>query len=86
MANKAKVTKLEFHGPAFRALNRSPKVLADLERRARAIAGAAGEGVGVQASVGANRARATVATETREAAVREAEEKTLTRAIGAGRG
>lgn len=83
---KAKVTKIEYHGAAFRALNRSKDVLADLTRRGQNIAGAAGEGVGIQASVGANRARVTVATETREAAVREAEEKTLTRSIGAGRG
>lgn len=83
---KAKVTKIEYHGAAFRALNRSKDVLGDLTRRGQSIAGAAGEGVGIRASVGANRARVTVATETREAAVREAEEKTLTRSIGAGRG
>lgn len=86
MPGKAKVTRIEYHGAAFRALNRSQKVLADLSRRGRVIAGAAGDGVGIQASVGANRARVTVATETREAAQSEAESKTLTRAIGAGRG
>jgi hypothetical protein len=81
-----KVTKLVFKTAGFRKILRSGAALADVSRRARAMASAAGEGVGVQTSTGANRVRATVATETWEAAEREATNKTLTRAIGAGRG
>lgn len=80
------VTRIEFHSAGFRAVLRSPEVLADLSRRGQAIAEAAGDGVGIQASVGANRARVTVATETREAAEAEATDKVLTSALGAGRG
>lgn len=82
----SKVTRIVFKSAGFRRILRSQAVMADLSRRGRAIAAAAGDGVGVQASVGANRARVTVATETRDAAKREAEDKTLTSAIGAGRG
>ncbi|QGZ16903.1 hypothetical protein SEA_LITTLETOKYO_11 [Arthrobacter phage LittleTokyo] len=82
----SKVTKLVFRSAGFRAILRSPAVRADLEARGQRIAAAAGEGVGLESNVGANRARVTVATETREAAEREATDKSLTRAIGAGRG
>lgn len=82
----AKVTRIEFKSKGFRSILRSQAVVADLARRGAAIAAAAGEGVGTSTSVGANRARVVVATETREAAKAEAVDKTLTRAIGAGRG
>lgn len=82
----SKVTRLVFRSAGFREILRSPRVLADLEARGQRIAAAAGPGVGVQARVGSNRARVTVATETREAAEAEAVDKSLTRAIGAGRG
>ena len=82
----SKVTRVVFKSKGFREILRSPAVVADLARRGAAIAAAAGEGVGSRTSVGANRARVTVATETREAARAEATDKTLTRAIGAGRG
>ena len=82
----SKVTRLVFKSKGFRDILRSQAVVADLARRGRAIADAAGEGVGVHTSVGANRARVTVATETRDAAAAEATDKKLTRAIGAGRG
>ncbi|AYN56828.1 hypothetical protein PBI_ANDREW_11 [Arthrobacter phage Andrew] len=82
----AKVTRIVFKSAGFRRILRSQAVMADLARRGSAIAAAAGEGVGLQRTMGANRARVTVATETREAAEREATDKTLTRAIGAGRG
>jgi len=81
-----KVTKLVFKTAGFRKILRSGAALADVSRRAKSMASAAGEGVGVQVSTGANRVRATVATETLEAARNEATNKTLTRAIGAGRG
>lgn len=80
------MSKITFNSAGFRQILRSQAVVADLARRGAAIAAAAGEGVEVRAGVGANRARVTVATVTREAAEREATDKTLTRAIGAGRG
>ncbi|WPM94260.1 neck protein [Arthrobacter phage Marchesin] len=82
----SKITRIVFKSKGFRQILRSQAVVADLARRGQAIADAAGDGVGIQVSVGANRARVTVATETREAAAAEATDKTLTRAIGAGRG
>lgn len=82
----SKVTRILFNSAGFRSVLRSQAVVAELARRGEAIAAAAGEGVGVRVSVGANRARVVVATETRAAAEREATDKTLTTAIGAGRG
>jgi hypothetical protein len=66
-------------------LLRDPKVLADIERRARAIATAAGPGHRVAAGIGATRARAVVITDTVDARRREATRRTLTRALDAGR-
>jgi len=80
------VTKIEFHYPAFNRVRQSAGVIADLKRRGDAIAAAAGDGVDVQVVVGATRARVTVATATFEARKSEATDKTLTQAIGAGRG
>lgn len=57
----------------------------DLERRARAIAANAGEGMEVDIEVGANRARASVRTTTIRAMRAEATQRALTRAIDAGR-
>ena len=70
---------------AVRALLRSPEVKADLERRARSISAAAGPGNEVESEVGINRARAAVVTETVEAMLNEAKNRTLTRALDAGR-
>lgn len=81
-----KVTKLVFKTAGFKKILRSGAAMADVSRRARAMATAAGEGFGVETSTGANRVRATVATESWEAAKAEATDKVLTRAIGAGRG
>jgi hypothetical protein len=80
------VTKIEFHYPAFTRVRQSAGVAADLKRRGDAIAAAAGDGVGVRVAMGASRARVTVITETYAAAKAEATDKTLTSAIGAGRG
>ena len=63
-------------------------VQADLKRRAEAIAAAAGgpeAGFEVGTNVGPNRARASVVTTTIEAMRAEAEDRTLTRALDAGR-
>lgn len=57
----------------------------DLERRAAAIAAAAGEGVEHEVYQGQDRIRARVWTETFEAKRRQAESGTLTRAMDAGR-
>lgn len=70
---------------AVRNLARSPKVMAELERRGRAIAAAAGPGHEVQPFVGKNRDRVTVRTATWSARYHEAAERNLTRAFGAGR-
>lgn len=77
--------RIKLNHKGVRALLRSPQVLADLERRARAIAAAAGPGHRVESGVGRNRARAAVVTETPEARHAEATERNLTRAIDAGR-
>jgi hypothetical protein len=72
---------------AVRKLLRSPAVKADLERRAKAIAAAAGDGFDVDSHIGKNRARADVATATPAAMRRVAADPAiLLRALGAGRG
>lgn len=67
-----------------RALLRDPKVF-ELKRRADQIAAAAGPGHDVEISVGRNRAHADIATDTFEARAAEARNRSLTRAIDAGR-
>jgi hypothetical protein len=71
---------------AMRDILRSPRVLADLERRAERIASAAGPGHEVESEVGRNRARAAVITSSFEAMHREATSRSLTVAMDAGRG
>lgn len=67
-------------------LLRSPKVRADLARRARNIAAAAGPGKwNVHDETGRRRARAVVVTGDFEARRNEARTRALTRAIDAGR-
>ena len=68
-----------------REMLQSRRVLADMERRARAIADAAGPGHVVDSEIGRNRARASVRTATFEAMHAESTDHTLTRAIDAGR-
>lgn len=77
--------RLELNRRSMRALLRSPEVRRDLERRARAIAQAAGPGFEADSEVGTNRARATARTATIEARVEEATRRSLTRAVDAGR-
>lgn len=81
---REKVT-VRLHRARVRELLKSAEVLADLIRRADAIAAVAGEGCEVDSAVGRVRARASVRTATPEAVRAEARDKTLTRAIGAGR-
>lgn len=70
----------------MRGLLRSVEVEADLLRRAERIAAAAGPGHEVESDVGPNRARAMVRTESIDAMRAEATDRTLTRAVDAGRG
>lgn len=81
----ARNVRVELNRAAVRDLLKSPEVLADLERRAEAIAAAAGEGMEVDSQIGSNRARASVRTATFEAMRAEATERRLTRALDAGR-
>ena len=81
------VIRVKINSAGARAILRSAKVQADLERRGRAIAAAAGGGddFEVETRVGANRVRTSVRTATHEGRKAEAEDRALTRAIDAGR-
>lgn len=79
--------KLEIHDDVARALLNSPEVKADLLRRAHAIARAAGEGVyDVTEGRTPTRARVSVGTGDHTARNAEATNRSLTRALDAGRG
>ena len=67
------------------ALLSGPEVRADLYRRARAIAQAAGPGHEVSVTVNRRRARASVRTVTPEAMEAESTQHRLTSALDAGR-
>lgn len=70
----------------FRELLNSPGVIKDLKARAEKIAAAAGPGMETtEAKAGPNRADVEVYTATYAAKRAEAENRTLTRAIDAGR-
>lgn len=76
---------VELNRAGVRDLLRSEEVRAELERRARAIASAAGEGFEVETFKGRNRYRVQVRTATELARRAEATDRTLTRALDAGR-
>ena len=78
-------TRIKLNLAGFRKLRRSPEMVADLEKRARRIADAAGPGHGVEATKGRTRALGMVWTDTHEARRNEATNRSLTRAIDAGR-
>lgn len=65
---------------------KSDRVRADLLRRAERAARAAGPGMEASAVTGRHRAHASVVTDTREAMVAEATNRSLTRALDAARG
>lgn len=67
------------------ALLQSQAVADDLAARGERIAAAAGEGVEVRSTTNRDRAVTFVTTATTEARLAEAEDRTLTRAIDAGR-
>lgn len=66
-------------------LLKSPGVQADLARRAKAIAAAAGDGMEASSTIGRTRARASVVTATFSAKEAEARNRVLSRAFDAGR-
>lgn len=80
---------VKFNLKGFVALRNSPGVVADLERRAQAIAEAAGDGFAVKVKTNLaypmGRAKATVFTDTIEAMIAEATDRALMSAIDAGR-
>lgn len=78
--------RVELNSSAVKALLRSEDVRAELERRARQIAAAAGPGHRVEVQTGPNRVRAAVITDDREAMAAEARDRNLTRSLDAGRG
>jgi hypothetical protein len=88
--------KIKLNGAGYAAIRKDPKVMADLERRAKAIADRAranaggGEFVVHSGNVGGNsmrsgRARVAVVTADYDAIRAEARTKALTRALDAGR-
>lgn len=79
------VVRIELNVAGVGELLRSPEVLADLERRAQAVASAAGPGMEASAQVGSTRARASVITADLDAMRAEATDRALTRAVDAGR-
>ena len=78
-------TRIKLNLAGFRKLRRSPEVMADLEKRARRIADAAGPGHAGEVTKGRTRALGMVWTDTHEARRGEAANRSLTRAIDAGR-
>lgn len=79
------VVRIELNTSGVGDLLRSGEVLDDLERRARAIASAAGPGMEASAQVGRTRARASVITGDLDAMRAEATDRSLTHAVDAGR-
>lgn len=79
--------RIELNSDGIKALMQSEPVRADMERRANAVADAAGGAPDYKADawVGKDRARGTVRTATYKARKDEAENRTLTRAIDAAR-
>lgn len=77
--------RIEMNRKGVEELLKSPEVQADLQRRAEAIAQAAGPGMVAEARVGRTRARASVRTGDFDAILAEARDKALTKAIDAGR-
>lgn len=77
---------IKLNRSGVKELLKSGAVLADLEARAARVAAAAGDGFEVDSEVGANRARASVRTVTREAIEAEAQERALTRAVDSAGG
>lgn len=88
--SSVRITRLKFHYEGFDALRKGPEVSAELLRRGQAIAAAAeadgGGTVHVNELQGKKRARVTVVTGDYEAMKAEAENRSLSRSLDAGRG
>ena len=83
----AKAIRVKYHIRNWKALRNSPEVMADLDRRASAIAHEAGEGFGRRpAKVCKRRARASVGTNNDKARLAQSKDNVLQRALNAGRG
>lgn len=74
------MTKIKLNRRGMRDLLRDPAVKASLEAEARKIATRAGSGHVSKSDTTAARARAVVTAETRDAKVKEATDRNLTRA------
>lgn len=81
----AKDIRVKMHPKGAIAILRDDGVLADMRRRAEAIATRAGDGMEVNTGLGRKRARAEVVTGTVDAMAAEAKDRALTRALDAGR-
>lgn len=78
--------KTKLNMAEFRELRRSAEVLADLDARAKRVAAAAGAGFEARSRLGANRARASVATVTTAARLKAARDPAaFLRALERGR-
>jgi len=80
--------RIKYNQGAFRAVRTSKETSAELDRRARRVARAAGSGVEVESSIsgGRGRARSEVVAVSFAARKRNARSNTLLRAIDAARG
>lgn len=78
--------RVEIDDAGMKKLLKHPAVKRDMKRRADAIARAAGDGHGVEQDDTGDRSRATVVTRSRNAKVREAESRNLSRAVRSGGG
>lgn len=80
-----KSVRVKLNSAGIRSLLTSSEVAADLTDRGERIAATAGDGVEVTTTRNRDRAVVFVRTETYDAKRAEAEDRTLTRAIDAGR-
>lgn len=83
MADSQVKIKLDDRG--MKTIKRLPEIAADIEKRTRKVAAAAGPGMRSKVSQGRDRVRGTVWTGTYAAKKAEAEDRALTRALDAAR-
>lgn len=80
------MVRVKLNNRGFRELRFSPGVVADLERRGRAVAAAAGPDYEMGSRPGKTRHRVGITTRSLDAKEEEARKATLLRALDAGRG
>lgn len=78
--------RVKLNNKGFRALRSAPGVIADLERRGRAVAAAAGTDYQMSSQTGKTRHRVGITTGSMDAKEETARKATLLRALDAGRG